>query len=151
MSKVTFTVDIRAPKQKVWEIMLNDETYRQWTDAFHPGSYYEGSWDKGSTIRFLAEDGGETGGMVSKIVENIPYEFLSIEHLGEVIDGQDDVSSENARQWAGAHENYTLTENNGVTTVMVDLESQHVAPEMTAMLEGMWPPALQKLKEIAEK
>lgn len=151
MATLHFTIDINAPKEKVWEVMLGDATYREWTGAFHPGSYYEGSWDEGSTIRFLAEDDGKLGGMTSQIVKNTPYEYVSIEHLGEVVDGVDDTTSEAAQQWAGSHENYTLTEKDGVTTVDVELEGENIEPDMSEMFEGMWPPALAKLKEIAER
>ena len=151
MSTKHFTIDIQAPKQKVWEVMLTDATYREWTDAFHPGSYFEGSWEKGSEIRFLALDEGSVGGMLSKIAENIPYEYISIEHLGEVVDGKDDVTSESALEWAGSHENYRFTEEGGVTTVDVELQGDNIDDEVTEMLEDMWPPALQKLKEIAER
>ena len=43
MEKLHFSISIKAPKEKVWDTMLNDVTYRQWTSVFNPpGSYYEG-------------------------------------------------------------------------------------------------------------
>lgn len=147
MDTLHFTIDIKAPKQKVWDIMLGDKTYRQWTEPFQPGSYFEGSWDKGSTIRFLASDAGKIGGLVGTIAQNTPGDFVSIEYTGEVVDGVDNTAS--GQQWAGAHENYTFSEANGVTTLTVDLEG-NLGAEMTAMFEQMWPKALQKLKEMAE-
>ena len=40
--------------------MLADDTYREWTSAFHPGSYYKGDWSEGSKILFLGPgDDGE--------------------------------------------------------------------------------------------
>lgn len=151
MNALHFSIDIKAPKEKVWEVMLGDKTYREWTAAFQEGSFYEGSWDKGSAIRFLSMDDGKPSGMSSKIAENRPYEFLSIEHVGEIVGGREDTSSDRARQWAGAHENYSFSESDGVTTISVDLEGANVSPEMATMFEQMWPPALQKLKEIAER
>jgi len=146
-----FTIDINAPKEKVWKVMLENKTYREWTGAFHEGSYYQGSWDKGSDIKFLAEDEGKLSGMASKIVENIPNEYISIEHIGEVVDGVVDTSSEGAKQWVGAHENYIFKEKDGITKVTIELEGEGVHKDMAEMLEGMWPKALQKLKEIAER
>lgn len=82
MEKLHFSVQIKAPKEKVWDTMLDDETYRKWTTAFSPGSYYEGSWDEGSKILFLAPDeNGKLSGMTSIIAENRPYEFISIKHI----------------------------------------------------------------------
>ena len=37
MPALHFTVNINAPKEKVWETLWDDATYRQWTAAFHPG------------------------------------------------------------------------------------------------------------------
>jgi uncharacterized protein YndB with AHSA1/START domain len=151
MASLQFTIEINAPKQKVWEVMFSDQTYRQWTSAFMPGSYYEGSWTKGSAIRFVAADeDGKLNGMASRIAENSPHEFLSIEHVGIVTNGHNDTSSDEAKQWAGSHENYTFSEKNGVTTIRVDLESNTAPQDMLDMMAESWPVALKKLKELAE-
>ena len=151
MAKLQFTIDINAPKEKVWEVMFDDATYREWSAAFHEGSYFEGNWEKGSKMKFLADDDEGQSGMYSQVVENRPYEFLSLEHLGVVEDGEIDTESEDAQEWAGAHEDYTLTEKDGVTTVTVDMTGDTVDEDMTDMFAEMWPPALEKLKEIAER
>lgn len=155
MDKLQFSVQIKAPKKKVWDTMLADKTYREWTTPFSPdgssGGYYKGSWDKGSKILFLgAGPDGKTAGMVSRIAENKPHEFISIEHLGVVHDGVEDTTSAEAKEWAGAHENYTFKQTDGVTQVIVDLEG-NISKEFSDMFAGMWPQALQKLKELAEK
>jgi len=140
---------IDAPKEKVWRTMLDDDTYRVWTEAFMPGSHYIGEWSKGSKILFLAPgEKGELSGMVSRIKENRPYEYISIEHIGVVQDGKEDTSSEAVKQWAGALENYTFKEKDGRTELRVDLDS---AEEYQEMFQDIWPKALQKLKELAEK
>ena len=54
MEKLKFSIVINAPKEKVWNIMLEDSTYRIWTDTFTKGSHYVGDWNKGSKILFLA-------------------------------------------------------------------------------------------------
>ncbi len=151
MQKLHFTIQINAPKKKVWDTMLADKTYREWTGPFAAGSYYQGSWDKGSKILFLGPGGnGKTSGMVSTIAENRAYEFISIKHLGLVIAGVEDTTSDAAKEWSGARENYTFKETNGATEVQVDLEG-NLNDEYTEMFKGMWPKALEKLKELAEK
>jgi uncharacterized protein YndB with AHSA1/START domain len=151
MQKMHFSTTIKAPKKKVWHTMLDDDTFRIWTSAFNPGgsSWYEGDWNQGSKIRFLGlGENGKTEGMVSRIKENRAYEFVSIEHLGVVQDGQEDTTSDAARKWAPAFENYTFTGKNGVTEVQVDMD---VADEHTQMFESSWPKALEKLKQLAEE
>jgi len=97
---------------------------------------------------FLAP--GENGemGMISRIKSVQRPDFLSIEHLGVVTDGQEDTSSESVAMWAGAHENYTFRETDGLTTLVIDLDSDE---QMKEMFDGLWPKALLKLKQIAER
>lgn len=149
MQKLHFSITINAPKEKVWNTMLEDQTYREWTTAFNPGSYYKGDWSKGSKMLFLGPnpENGEEGGMVSRIAENKPYEFISIEHLGIVKNGIEDTTSEEAKKWTPAFENYTFEEVNGTTRLLVDTDSEESYAEM---FNNMWPEALQKLKNLAE-
>ena len=148
MDKLHFSIVINAPKAKVWNTMLDDRTYRIWTEAFTAGSYYVGDWSEKSKMLFLAP--GEKGevGMVSRIKENRPHEFVSIEHIGLVQNGKEDTSSEAVKAWAGARENYTFKEVDGKTEVLVDTDSTE---EFQEMFQNTWPKALQKLKELAEK
>ena len=150
MKKLHFSILINAPKERVWHTMLDDKSYREWTTAFNEGSYYKGSWEKGSKILFLGPDpeSGEEGGMVSRIAENKPYEYISIEHLGIVHNGVEDTTSEEAKKWAPAFENYTFNEKDGKTEVLVDLDVDEKEAEM---FSKMWPEALKKLKGIAER
>ena len=149
MEKLQFKIDINAQKEKVWDTMLEDRTYRIWTEEFTPGSHYIGSWDEGSKILFLGPaNDGKLGGMVSRIKENKLHKFISIEHLGEVLDGVEDTTSDRVKIWAGALENYTFIDRGDKTELVVDLD---INEEFKEMFEGMWPKALQKLKSICEK
>jgi hypothetical protein len=149
MQKIHFSTTVNAPRKKVWNTMLEDSTYREWTTAFNPkGSWYEGDWNEGSTIRFLGPDeNGKLMGMVSQVKENRPYEYVSIEHRGLIQDGREDTTSEEAKKWSPAYENYTFTDRNGATELQIDMD---IDEEHRAMFEDMWPRALQRLKEIAE-
>jgi len=147
MEKLHYSININAPKEKVWDTMLNLDTYKQWTEVFSPGSTYKGDWSKGSKILFLGPAEHGDMGMVSRIADNQPYKFISIEHVGEVMNGVEDTTSDKVKRWAGAHENYTFRENNGSTEVSVDVDT---VEEYADMFKDMWPKALQKLKEITE-
>lgn len=148
MKKLHFKIDINAPKEKVWHTMLDKETYIQWTEAFGSGSQFQGDWNKGSKVLFVAPNkSGKMEGMVSRIKENKKFEFISIEHYGIVHDGNEDTTSDAVKSWAGALENYTFKENNGQTEVLVDMDSNE---EYAEMFNKMWPEALDKLKALAE-
>ncbi len=149
MTTLHYSVLINAGRTTVWTAMLEDRSYREWTRPFRDGSYYEGSWKKGSDIRFLAptDDGGEAG-MVSRIKENIPHEFISIEHIGLIVNGEIDDSSEEVKKWAPAFENYTFIMKGTATELHIDAQ---VDEEYVPMLNEMWPKALQALKTMCER
>jgi hypothetical protein len=146
MKTLHYEVSIDAPKKKIWSAMLDRESYKIWAAEFSAGSYYEGSWEKGKTIRFLGPDG--SGGMISVIAENRPLEFISIKHLGYIKNGIEDTQSPEIKAWAPAFENYTFNEKNGVTNVKVDVDG---IPGIEGFMEDAWPKALAKLKEICEQ
>lgn len=150
MDKLRLSIVINAPKGKVWDTMLGAETYRAWTEPFMSGSHYVGDWNQGSKILFLApeKETGKLSGIVSRIKENRRHEYISIEHLGVVVDGKEDTSSPEAKRWAGALENYTFKESGGKTEVLVE---QDMAEEYKQILADLWPKALGKLKVLAEK
>jgi len=156
MQKLRFSIVINAPKEKVWHAMLDDETYRQWSEAFAAGSHFVGSWEKGSRIVFLASRGNGYSGYVGRIAENRPYQFVSIEYLTEVQNGKEDTTGVPA-SWSGAHENYTFSERDGATevsveldTIAIDMSELRVLPAEDEMFQQIWPDALQRLKAIAE-
>jgi len=142
--KVHFSTLIGARPEAVWNVMLGDEGYRDWASEFAEGTYFEGSFEEGSKIRFLAPDGQ---GMVSRIATSRPPAYVSIEHLGFIKDGIEDTTSEAVRAWAPAYESYTLREVDGVTEVSVEMD---VAPEWEEYMNETWPKALARLKNLCE-
>jgi hypothetical protein len=152
MKKLQFKVSINAPVTRVYDCMLgisSKSTYEQWTSLFNPTSTYEGTWDKGNKILFIGVDEkGEKGGMVSRIAENIPSRFVSIQHYGLVNAGKEITEGPEVEKWANGFENYTFEENNGNTTVTVDLDTTE---EFVDYMNQNYPKALDKLKELCEK
>jgi uncharacterized protein YndB with AHSA1/START domain len=145
MEKINFSIDIKAPREKVWKVLWNDDSYREWTSAFAEGSYaVTDNWKEGSKVLFLATNGE---GMVSSVAANKPNEFMSFKHLGEVRDGKEDTESEKVKGWAGATENYTLKAENGNTKLIVDMDS---TDDFKDYFLKTWPVALQKVKDLSE-
>ncbi len=151
MKKLQFKVRINASATKVYEFMLglnNKSTYEQWTSLFNPTSTYEGSWDKGGKILFIGVDEkGEKGGMVSRIVENIPHRFVSIQHYGLLKADKEITEGPEVEKWANGFENYTFEENNKTTIVTVDLDTTE---SFLDYMSQTYPKALNKLKELCE-
>ncbi len=148
MEKLHFNITINASVIKVYHTMLEEKSYQEWTSVFNPTSHFIGSWTKGEKMIFLGTDQeGKQGGMVSRIIENVPNEFLSIEHYGIVKDGVEITNGAEVENWAGSLENYTFRNISGKTLLAVDMDSNE---EFKSYFEEMWPKALNKLKEICE-
>lgn len=152
MKKLQFKISINAPVTKVYDCMLgisNKSTYEQWTSLFNPTSTYEGTWDKGNKILFMGvDDKGEKGGMVSRIAENNPNRFVSIQHYGLLKADKEITEGPEVDKWANGFENYSFEENNGTTTVTVDLD---ITDDFVSYMNETYPKALEKLKEVCEK
>ncbi len=144
---LNFSILINAPKEKVWEKMLSDESYRKWTSVFNPTSHFVGDWSAGSKMLFVGSDEktGKEGGMVSRIAENRMHEYMSIEHLGLLNDGVEELWSEEKNGF----ENYTFLDKDGGTELKIEMTN--VPTEWADMFTGMWPASLQALKNICEK
>ncbi|WP_207492605.1 SRPBCC family protein [Aridibaculum aurantiacum] len=146
--KLTFEATIDAPVEKVYATMLDEQHYQTWTAAFNPSSCFQGSWEKGSKILFIGTDEqGNKGGMVSRIKENIPNSFVSIEHLGILQGEQEIISGPEVESWAGALENYSFTEQDGKTLLSIEMDSNE---EFKQYFQDTWPKALNILKTICE-
>ena len=152
MKKLQFKVTIKAPVSRIYNLMLgisNKSTYEQWTALFNPTSTYEGSWTKGAKMLFIGVDeNGEKGGMVSRIADNIPNRFVSIQHYGLYKANKEITEGPEVEKWANGYENYSFEENNGSTTITIDLD---VNDDFLDYMNETYPQALEKLKEVCEK
>ena len=140
MDTLQFSVEIKAPAARVWEMLWNDTSYRKWTSAFMEGSYAESDWNEGSKIKFLAPDGE---GMFGIIKEKVPNVQMTFQHYGEIKNG-----IEEEKNWAGAIESYHLEEKNGTTELTVKLDTDGSLDEY---FNKTFPKALGILKQIAEE
>lgn len=141
LNRLHFSVDIAAPREKVWKVLWDDRSFRDWSSVFAEGSYAVSDWKEGSEVQFI--DPASRGGMSAIIEKKRPGEFMSFRHQAEIKDGKVQPAS-----WAGAHEDYTLTEHAGRTTLAVDLDA---ADEHREMFEDKFPQALKRIKELSEK
>jgi uncharacterized protein YndB with AHSA1/START domain len=139
MKTITFTPEIHAPIEKVWEALWNEDAYTEWTKHFVPGSYYESDWQIGGKTLLLGPDGNGMFATITKLEK--PYEVIFL-HQGEIWDGGEKESIAE-----GAYEKYVLIESNGSTTltVSVDVDEQYE----DHMDEG-FSKGLDEVKRIAE-
>ena len=141
---ITKSIDIDASPERVWDVLLDDATYRQWTAEFMAGSYAETDWQEGSTVRFLDPSGS---GLLAHIAASRHPELVDIEYDGLVADGKDDTESDHAREYRGSREIYRLTRTPSGThlDISADMAEQYYDDMVAA-----WDRALAKAKSLAE-
>ena len=145
MKRLEFKTEIAADKKKVWNTMLNSETYKKWVEVAWPGSYFEGVWAKGEKVRFLSPG---QGGTLAELKEQKPYETILAEQVAVINpDGSEDRDSKVAQGWIGTTERYTFQEKNGKTNLVVEINTPAAWAEM---FEDGWPKALERLKQMCE-
>lgn len=146
-----YTSTIQAPPQKVHQIMLAPESYRDWTSFFSLDSDFRGDWSEGSKGYFTAKD--ETGhevGLIASIDKNIPGELVTIRHIGILGKDGELYEGEQVDGWKNAYEIYRFREIEGGNTYLlcsVEVDSE----EHEKMFEDIWPKSLARLKELCEK
>ncbi|WP_262247110.1 SRPBCC family protein [Parapedobacter soli] len=149
MKTLLFTKEIDATAQKVWDTLWNPATYSKWTNAFNPddpvGGFMQTDWQIGGKTLFLDSSGS---GMVTTIKSiDEPYELV-FEHLGEMTDEREDITSGGVKSWAGLLEEYYLTEQNGITTLRASVQTPDEG--MEAMDRG-FTEGLEEVKRLAEQ
>jgi len=145
MEKLKYQIEIDAPAEKVWNILWNEKTYSQWTYYFSPDSNMVTDWEVGGKTYFT--DSSKKNGMVSTIERIEEPKHLIFKHLGELHNGVEDVDSEKVKAWNGSLEAYYLDENNGKTTLKVEVDSNN---EFKEMFDNGFKKGLEVIKNLSE-
>ncbi len=143
MKELQFTIEIHATKEKVWDTLWQDETFRQWASIIDPETYMVGELKEGNEVQFISAHGGY--GVTSLVEKLIPGEFLLLRHSA---DTQDEGKREREKEWTGGKESYQLSEKDGSITVTVEFD---VPSEMEEYFKVNYPKALEEVKILAEK
>lgn len=140
MTTLNYSILINAPREKVWEDLWADSSYREWTAAFFDGSFAESDWKEGSEVLFLSP---ARDGMYSIITKNIYAREMVFEHKGEMKKG-----TKIPRDWGDASESYYLNDEANGTRVDVRL---NILDEGIDYFNKTFPKALLVLKDICER
>lgn len=93
-------------------------------------------------VQFISAENGY--GVTSHVDELKPGEFLQLSH---VADTQDVGERERDDEWTGGRESYSLTEQDGVTTLVATFD---VPLKMEAYFTDVYPKAFACVKDLAE-
>ncbi len=150
MAKITkvYQTKIYVSPLRLFDLIIGDKTYAEWTSIFSAGSHYTGDWSVGNQIQFLApNEEGVLSGLVSIIEENVPGVKLTIKHIGQVKDGEVDTESEEVKSWAPSYEKYSIGVDGASSIWNVVIESEDIWADY---FDEHWPLALEKFKSMAE-
>ena len=143
MKTIRKEIEITAPKEKVWAVLLDDTYTTDWYSLFSEGTTVKTDWIEGHKVTFTDKS---NNGIFGKIARKKPYEKIEFVYEGFVINGTEDVDSPMAKQYNGAKETYRL-ESNGDSTILrisVDMDD-----EMYDEMSRKWETALQRISELA--
>ena len=144
LKTINKTINVYAPKEKVWEVLINDEYNVQWYAVFSEGTHADTDWEVGSKAIFTDGNGN---GIVGKIILNDPFEALAIEYEGVIRSEGEDYESHLEKDIKGSLEVYKLTVADGVTQLDIACD---MGEEYYFQMSEEWDKALHKIKQIAE-
>lgn len=139
METLSYEIEIEAAPERIWGVLWGDITYRQWTTAFTEGSFYEGTLEEGSIVKFFDP---QNNGMYSRVEKNEPGKEMKFLHLGEIYDGV-----EAPQEWGEATEAYILEETETGTTLTCEIQTP---AEFKGFFEESFPKALGIIKNLSE-
>ena len=143
MKEIQFSIEINATKERVWAILWEDITFRDWASIIDEGTYMKGVMKEGNEIQFISSVNGY--GVTSLIEKLNPNKFVLFRHGS---DTKESGLQEREKEWTGGTESYSLTEKNGVTTLIVKFD---VPQEQEETFNIRFPRALERIKTLAEK
>ena len=138
-----FSIEIKAPIEKVWSTLWEDKTFRDWANIIDEGTYMVGEMKEGNEVQFISSSSGY--GVTSFIEKLTPNEFVLFRHMA---DTKESGAQEREKDWTGGTESHSLVEEDGVTTLTVEFD---VPTELEETFKVRFPKALKRVKILAEK
>jgi uncharacterized protein YndB with AHSA1/START domain len=141
MKELQFSIEINAKKEKVWDTLWQDKTFREWAGIIDPGTHMVGDLKEGNEIQYISGNGYGVTSLVEKLT---PGEFLLLKHSADTQDGG---KQEREKEWTGGTESYSLAEKDGTTTLTLAFD---VPLELEEYFTVNYPKAFERVKVLAE-
>lgn len=143
MKELQFSIEINATRERVWDTLWQDETFREWASIIDPQTYMVGELKEGNEIQFISSASGY--GVTSLVEKLVVGQFLLLRHHA---DTQESGKRERDQEWTGGAETYSLVNNDGATTLTVVFD---VPPELEEEFKVSYPKALERVKMLSER
>src|SRR2546428_13837945 len=87
MQKQRFSIEIKAPRERVWNTLWEDKTFRNWGNIIDEGQYMVGEIKEGNEVQFISSVSGYG---VTRLVEKLTInEFVSFRQSADTKDRGD--------------------------------------------------------------
>lgn len=137
MQTIEKSIEIDAPIEKVYEVLVNSQFTRQWGNAFSEGAYVESDWKPGSEVVWKDKDGNV--GAKGVVIENEPLRKITVAFY-------DDVNTPAPGQYKEVYSVQPQQQQSQLNISAGALEEEH------AKSHGpLWDKALQVIKQLAEQ
>lgn len=143
MIDLEFKIIINKPKELVWFVLWDDQSFRDWANNIDEGTYLLGDLAEGNEIQFISSINGY--GVTSLVSKLVLYEYILFKHAA---DTQDAGTETRDKQWTGGSESYSLSEVNGKTELIIKSE---IPDELVDIFKVSMPIAINRIKELAEQ
>lgn len=143
MVELNYTIKINATKQKIWAVLWEDQTFREWANLIDEGTYMKGELKEGGEVEFISSVNGY--GVTSFVERLIPEEFVLLKHLE---DTQEYGTDQREKEWTGGSESYRLSEGDGLTELTLVMD---VPEDLENYFNGVYPSVLNSIKALSER
>ena len=149
MQNMQHSIEIDASKEKIWNVLWSDNTFRDWSSIIDEGTFMVGNLEEGSEVNFIGnKTEGVSYGVTAKVEKLTPNELISFTRIADIQVNEDGSISKRDKQWAGSLESYELEEHDHKITLSI---TQDVPEELVEYFQAKLPQALERIKELAEK
>jgi quercetin dioxygenase-like cupin family protein/uncharacterized protein YndB with AHSA1/START domain len=136
------TFEVNAPLSMVWDLISTPDAIAAWSSEFSEGTTVEGEFMVGGIVLFKD---GRNSGIKMKVVENNPEKSIKFESIGTIVNGAEDNTSEDFKTWIGSYDRYSVSHENGITTVNIE----SLIPEnFFDQFSSTWDKVIVKIKDI---
>lgn len=140
MKLLEYTIQINATPEKVWDVLFTQDNYKKWASAMNEGTYFEGTWEEGTIMKFLDP---KNNGMYNLVEKNIPNKQLSMKHLGWILEGE-----LSPQDWEDSTLDYILEPNENGTLLIGKVNS---LDEFVDFFNSKYPKNFENIKNLAEE
>ena len=147
MRTFTYSTEINKPREFVFDKIIDQSVYADWTKAWGGDMTFVGDWKEGTNVTLMDK---KRGGTKVLIEEFKPGEYIRAKHIAMVNSDNIEIelTDDNMRKWIGSVDEYYFEEESDYkTTLKMVLTVDEVFQQM---YDDTWPKALQFFKEVCE-